>query len=113
MPDTIPRTHSAQARAYWDRIASGANLVPAALQFMWPMATTGRTRTTVEEFLTISEGDPRRQELVDGEIVVVSEPRLAHGLLQAQLIGALAEWQRRVPGRARVAGPTGGSSAPA
>lgn len=107
MPDTIPRTHSAQARAYWDRIASGANLVPAALQFMWPMATTGRTRTTVEEFLTISEGDPRRLELVDGEIVVVSEPRLAHGLLQAQLIGALAEWQRRVPGRARVAGPTG------
>lgn len=74
---------------------------------MWPMATTARTRTTVEEFLAISERDPRRMELVDGEIVVVSEPRLAHGRLQALLIGALAEWERSVPGRARVAGPTG------
>lgn len=62
---------------------------------------------TVEEFVAISDRDPRWMELIDGEIVVVSEPRLAHGLLQAQLIGALAEWQRRAPGRARVAGPTG------
>ena len=68
---------------------------------------TARTRTTVEEFLAISERDSRRMELIDGEIVVVSEPRLAHGDLQALLIGALAQWQRQVPGRARVAGPTG------
>ncbi len=71
------------------------------------MATTARTRTTVEEFIAISERDPRRMELIDGEIVVVSEPRLAHGILQALLIGALAQWQRQVPGIAYVAGPTG------
>lgn len=71
------------------------------------MATTARTRTTVEEYLAISEGDPRRLELIDGEVVVLSEPRLAHGCLQALLIGALSDWVRRVPGRARIAGPTG------
>jgi Uma2 family endonuclease len=88
-------------------LAGGRNSVLAALQFMWPMATTARTRMTVEEFLAISERDPRRMELIDGEIFVVSEPRLAHGVLQAMLIGALAQWDRRAPGRARVAGPTG------
>jgi len=62
---------------------------------------------TVEEFVAISDRDPRRMELIDGEIVVVTEPRLAHGVLQALLIGALAEWQRGGSGRARVAGPTG------
>lgn len=62
---------------------------------------------TVEEFVAISDRDPRWMELIDGEIVVVSEPRLAHADLQATLIGALAQWQRGAAGRARVAGPTG------
>lgn len=71
------------------------------------MATTARTRTTVEDYLAITDGDPRRMELIDGEVVVLSEPRLAHGVLQALLIGALVHWQRQVPGIAYVAGPTG------
>ena len=95
-------------RAAGSILGRGDEILPAApYSSMWPMATTARTRTTVEQFLAISERDPRRMELIDGEIVVVSEPRLAHGRLQAQLIGALAEWQRRVPGRICVAGPTG------
>jgi Uma2 family endonuclease len=71
------------------------------------MATTARTRTTVEEFLAISEADPRPMELIDGEVVVVSHPALPHARVQAVLIGALVAWERRVPGRARVNGPTG------
>ncbi len=71
------------------------------------MATTTRTRMTVEEFLAISEGDPRPMELIDGEVVFVNHPRVAHGELQAQLIGAILGWQRGTPGHARVSGPTG------
>ena len=61
---------------------------------------------TVEEFLAISEEDPRRTELIDGEIVVTPEPRPAHAHLQAQLIYAVESWRRRDPGRASVFGPT-------
>jgi Uma2 family endonuclease len=70
------------------------------------MATTARTRMTVEEFLAISEDDPRRMELIDGEIVVTPEPRCGHAHLQAQLIYAVESWRRRVSGRAHVFGPT-------
>lgn len=80
---------------------------PAPYSLVWPMATTARKRMTVEEFRAISEPDPRRMELVDGEIVVMSEPRLDHGRLQALLMGAIVAWERAVPGRAQVAGPTG------
>jgi len=55
----------------------------------------------------MSEEDPRPMELVDGEVVVLTHPRVAHGELQALLIGAIVAWQRRTPGQARVAGPTG------
>jgi Uma2 family endonuclease len=71
------------------------------------MATTARTRMTVEEFLAISEEDPRPMELIDGELVVLSHPAMPHARVQALLIGALVAWERRVPGRARVGGPTG------
>jgi Uma2 family endonuclease len=33
---------------------------------------------TVEEFVAISEADPRPVELIDGEVVVLSHPRMAH-----------------------------------
>ncbi len=62
---------------------------------------------TVEEFLAISEADPRPMELIDGELVVVSQPRVSHGELQASLIGAVIAWQHRVPHHARISGPTG------
>jgi Uma2 family endonuclease len=71
------------------------------------MATTARTRMTVEEFLVTSEADPRWTELIDGELVVVGDPRYAHARLQAALIIAIGEWQRRVPEHSSVAGPTG------
>jgi Uma2 family endonuclease len=71
------------------------------------MATTARTRMTVEEFHAISEEDPRPMELIDGEVVVVSHPAVPHARAQALLIGALVAWERRVPGRGRVSGPTG------
>ena len=74
---------------------------------MWAMATTARTKMTVEEFLAISEEDPRPMELIDGEVVVLSHPVMPHARVQALLIGALVAWEGRVPGRARVAGPTG------
>jgi Uma2 family endonuclease len=70
------------------------------------MATTARTRMTVEEYLAISDEDPRRMELIDGEIVLMPDPRFAHARLQALLIGALVDWQRRAPARGSVAGPT-------
>ncbi len=76
------------------------------LLFMWPMATTTRTRMTVEEYLAISEEDARRMELIDGEIVVTPEPRPAHAHLQAELIYAVESWRRRGSGRAIVFGPT-------
>jgi Uma2 family endonuclease len=69
------------------------------------MATTTRTRMTVEEFHAISEDERRHMELIDGEIVV-TEPRFAHARLQATLIGALEVWRRRVPGRVTIGGPT-------
>jgi len=62
---------------------------------------------TVEEFLVISEADPRPLELIDGEIVVVGDARLRHARLQALLIGAIIAWERRVPGTVTVCGPTG------
>jgi Uma2 family endonuclease len=62
---------------------------------------------TVEEFVAISEADLRPMELIDGEVVVLSHPRMAHARAQALLIGALVAWERRVPGRACVGGPTG------
>ena len=62
---------------------------------------------TVEEFHAISEEDPRPMELIDGEVVVMTHPRVAHCELQALLIGAIVAWQRRTPGHARVGGPTG------
>ena len=71
------------------------------------MATTARTRTTVEEFLAISEADPRPMELIDGEVVVVSHPRVSHGELQAALIGTIVAWQRRAPRWVRISGPIG------
>jgi Uma2 family endonuclease len=71
------------------------------------MATTARTRMTVEEFLAISDADPRPMELIDGELVVLTHPRAPHARAQALLIGALMAWERRVPGRAWVGGPTG------
>jgi Uma2 family endonuclease len=43
------------------------------------MATTARTRMTVEDYLAISEEDPRRTELIDGEIVLMPDPRFGHG----------------------------------
>ena len=58
---------------------------------------------TVEEFLAISEQDPRPMELIDGEVVVLSHPAILTRVLQAVLIGALVAWEHRVPGRARVA----------
>ena len=60
---------------------------------------------TVEEFHAISEADPRRMELIDGEIVV-TEPRFAHAHLQATLIIAVGVWRKRAPGHASVTGPT-------
>jgi len=71
------------------------------------MPATTRTRMTVDEFLALTEADPRRMELVDGEILVVNEPRFAPARMQARLAGAIVEWEHRVPGRAQVAGPTG------
>jgi hypothetical protein len=53
---------------------------------------------TVEDYLAMSEADPRRMELVDGDVVVMSEPRLpqaAPARLRAQARGAV----RRVRGR--------------
>ena len=37
---------------------------------MCPMAATARTRMTVDEYLAISEEDPRRLELIDEAIFV-------------------------------------------
>lgn len=70
------------------------------------MATTARTRMTVEEYLALSEEDPRRMELIDGEIVLMPDPRFGHGRLQVALIASLGRWQHRVPGRVTVSGPT-------
>lgn len=78
-----------------------------ALSSVWPMATTTRTKLTVEEFLVMSEADPRPMELIDGEVVILSHPAMPHARAQALLIGALVAWERRVPGVARVGGPTG------
>lgn len=50
---------------------------------------------TVDEFLALTDADPRRMELIDGEIVVVNHPRFAHGRMQALLSGAIVEWERR------------------
>ena len=61
---------------------------------------------TVEEFLAVSEDDPRRTELIDGEIVVTHEPRYGHARLQALLIYAIESWRRDGRGSASVAGPT-------
>jgi Uma2 family endonuclease len=61
---------------------------------------------TVEEFLATSEEDPRRMELIDGEIVVTPEPRYRHAHLQIQLSYAVESWRRGMPGSASVAGPT-------
>jgi Uma2 family endonuclease len=58
---------------------------------MWPMATTTRTKMTVEEFYAATDSDPRRSELIDGEIVV-TEVAFPHGRLQAALIGELEVW---------------------
>ena len=65
-----------------------------------------RTRMKVEEFLAISEADPRWMELVDGDMVVLDQ-RLAHGRLQASLIGALEGWRREGLGSHTIIGPTG------
>ncbi len=67
--------------------------------------TITKARITVEEYDRLTADDPRRTELVDGEIVV-NEPRYPHAQLQADLIGALSIWRQRSPGRIRVAGPT-------
>ncbi len=62
---------------------------------------------TVEEYLAISEADPRPTELIDGELVVLTHPRFTHGQLQALLIAAIVAWRGRGPGRVSVSGPTG------
>ena len=69
------------------------------------MATTTRTRITVDEFVAMSEDDQRRMELVDGE-VVVCEPGFPHASLQATLIAELEMWRRRASGHVSIAGPT-------
>ncbi len=69
------------------------------------MATTARTRMTVEEFIAATEADPRSSELIDGEIVV-TEVAFPHGRLQAALIVELGLWRRRASGRVSISGPT-------
>ena len=59
---------------------------------------------TAEQFYAITvEGD--RKQLVDG-VVVVREPKLAHAVLPARLMGALQTWVDAGPGRGIVVGPT-------
>ncbi len=60
---------------------------------------------TVEEFDAATAADPRRSELIDGEIVV-NEPRFGHARLQIKLGTALEVWRQLAPDRATVAGPT-------
>lgn len=67
------------------------------------MGTTA-TRMTVEEFRAITvEGD--RKQLVDGEIIV-NEPKLIHGVLQARIAIALGNWIEAGDGRGIVCMPT-------
>lgn len=68
------------------------------------MATT-RTRITADEYLRITERDPRRTELVDGEIVV-NRPRLWHAREQVVLSSAIIDWERQGRDRPMVVGPT-------
>lgn len=68
------------------------------------MATT-RTRITAEEYFRISENDPQRTELVEGEIVL-NHPRLWHSREQFVLAHALVDWERQEPGRPMAVGPT-------
>jgi Uma2 family endonuclease len=63
------------------------------------------SRITAERYFEISvEGD--RTQLVDG-VLVVDEPRLIHGVLQAEIAGALREWIRNGADRGLVSLPTG------
>jgi Uma2 family endonuclease len=62
------------------------------------------TRMTVEEYHAVSvEGD--RKQLVDGAIVV-SEPKLAHGVLQIRLGSAIQAWIEAGEGRGIASMPT-------
>jgi Uma2 family endonuclease len=70
------------------------------------MATAIRQRMTVDEFHAVSEEDPRRLELIDGEVVVMPDPKLAHARVQAVLLTELTNWERQGSGRARAYGPT-------
>jgi Uma2 family endonuclease len=61
-------------------------------------------RITAEEYFEISvEGD--RTQLVDG-VLVVDEPRLIHGVLQAEIAAALSNWIYSGRGHGLVSLPT-------
>jgi len=63
------------------------------------------SRIAAERYFEISvEGD--RTQLVDG-VLVMDEPRLIHGALEAEIVGALRDWVRAGAGRGLVALPTG------
>lgn len=64
-----------------------------------------KTRVTVDEYLAITDGDPRRSELIDGEIVYMNEPRADHARIQALLGARLVAWCEETH-RATVFGPT-------
>jgi Uma2 family endonuclease len=56
------------------------------------MSTT-KTRITAEEYFELTADDPRMTWLVEGEIVV-SQPKLGHGVLQARIGAELYAWTR-------------------
>jgi Uma2 family endonuclease len=60
------------------------------------MRTT--TRMTAEEFFAVRADMSRFTELIEGELVV-DEPLLDHGLVQANLVTELNVWARAHPGR--------------
>lgn len=70
------------------------------------MAEAARARMTVEEFLRWNSGDDRRYELIDGQIVAMTPPAEAHGLVAVRL-GSRIEAALRGKAPCRVIGEAG------
>ena len=61
------------------------------------MGTT-TTRLTVDEYLALPEEQIARTELIDGEIVEMSEARLIHEIVKAAVARFLFAWQATLTG---------------
>lgn len=68
---------------------------------MHTMPAPAAPQMTVDEYLALPVPELGRIELVDGELVVMSDPPLAHQDVVVSLIVALRTWCRAAPGRGR------------